>query len=100
MITGGSARKLEPDEVREGPDLQRIADDSGGRCVVRSFAVARQILRAPDATRQTNSSVRGMTALGVFFEGDPLADDGGFAGLLRMVRARSALLGAPSAPIR
>jgi hypothetical protein len=68
--------------------------------VVRSFAVARQILRAPDATRQTNSSVRGMTALGVFFEGDPLADDGGFAGLLRMVRARSALLGAPSAPIR
>jgi cytochrome P450 len=49
----------------------------------------------------TNSSVRGMSArLGVFFEGDPLADDGGFAGLLRMVRARSALLGAPSAPIR
>ena len=179
MITGGSARKLEPDEVREGPDLQRVADDSGGRWVVRSFAVARQILRAPDATRQagfgagglnrykmrppilyqegsqhraqrrasarffapaviesyqpwiaglcdallsrlrvdkavdlsrlsmrlavqvtgrvvglTNSSVRGMSArLGVFFEDDPLADDGGRAGLLRLVRTRSALLG-------
>jgi len=179
MIIGGSARKLEPDEVREGPDLQRVADDSGVRWVVRSFAVARQILRAPDATRQagfgaeglnrykmrppilyqegsqhraqrrasarffapaviesyqpwiaglcdamlsrlridkpvdlsrlsmrlavqvtgrvvglTNSSVRGMSArLGVFFEGDPLADDGGLAGLLRMVRTRSALLG-------
>jgi cytochrome P450 len=179
MITGGSARKLQPDEVREGPDLQRVADDSGGRWVVRSFAVARQILRAPDATRQagfgaeglnrykmrppilyqegsqhrsqrrasarffapaviesyqpwiaglcdamlsrlrvdkavdlsrlsmrlavqvtgrvvglTNSSVRGMSArLGVFFEGDPLAEDGGLAGLLRLVRTRSALLG-------
>ena len=178
MITGGSARKLEPDEVREGPDLQRVADDSGGRWVVRSFAVARQILRAPDATRQagfgagglnrykmrppilyqegsqhraqrrasarffapaviesyqpwiaglcdallsrlrvdkavdlsrlsmrlavqvtgrvvglTNSSVRGMSArLGVFFEDDPLADDSGRVGLLRMVRTRSALL--------
>lgn len=179
MITGGSARKLEPDEVREGPDLQWVADDSGGRWVVRSFEIARQILRAPDATHQagfgagglnrfnmrppilyqegsqhraqrrasarffapaviesyqpwiaglcdamlsrlhvdkavdlsrlsmrlavqvtgrvvglTNSSVRGMSArLGAFFEGDPLARDGGLAGLLRLVRTRTALLG-------
>src|SRR5215218_3794707 len=60
MITGGSARKLEPDEVREGPDLQRVADDSGGRWVVRSFAVARQILRAPDATRQAGFGAGGL----------------------------------------
>ena len=179
MITGSSARKLEPDEVREGPDLHRVADDSGERWVVRSFEIARQILRTPDATHQagfgagglnrfkmrppilyqegsqhraqrrasarffaptviesyqpwiaglcdamlrrlrvddavdlsrlsmrlavqvtarvvglTNSSVRGMSArLGTFFEGDPLVRDGGLAGLLRMVRTRSALLG-------
>jgi cytochrome P450 len=42
----------------------------------------------------TNSSVRGMGArLGAFFEGDPLAGDRSSAGLLRMVRTRSALLG-------
>ena len=162
-----------------GPDLQWVADESGGRWVVRSFAVARQILRAPDATRQagfgagginrskmrppilyqegsqhraqrrasarffapaviegyqpmiaglcdamltqlrvdkavdlsrlsmrlavqvagrvvglTNSSVRGMsTRLGAFFAGDPLAGDRSPAGLLRMLRTRSALLG-------
>jgi cytochrome P450 len=41
----------------------------------------------------TNSSVRGMSArLGTFFEGDPLAGDRSPAGLLHMVRARSALL--------
>ncbi len=179
MITGNPARKLEPDEVRTGPDLERVADESGGRWVVRSFAVARQILRAPDATHQagfgaggtnrfkmrppilyqegsqhraqrrasarffapaviesyqpwiaglcdamlsrlrvdkpvdlsrlsmrlavqvtgrvvglTNSSTRGMSArLGVFFEGDPLASDRSPAGLFRLVRTRSALLG-------
>ena len=27
------------------PDLERVADDSGGRWVVRSFAVVRPILR-------------------------------------------------------
>jgi len=179
MITGRPARKLEPDEVRTGPDLERVADESDGRWVVRSFAVARQILRAPDATHQagfgaggtnrfkmrppilyqegsqhraqrrasarffapaviesyqpwiaglcdamlsrlrvdkpvdlsrlsmrlavqvtgrvvglTNSSTRGMSArLGVFFEGDPLASDRSPAGLFRLVRTRSALLG-------
>jgi cytochrome P450 len=42
----------------------------------------------------TNSSVRGMSArLGAFFAGDPLAGDRSPAGLLRMVRTRSALLG-------
>jgi len=160
-MTGCSARKLEPDGVPAGPDLQRVVDERGGRWVVQSFPVARQILRAPDATDQagfgaggidrskmrppilyqegsehraqrrasarffapaviegyqpvdlsrlsmrlavqvagrvvglTNSSVRGMSArLGAFFEGDPLAGDRSPAGLLRMVRTRSALLG-------
>ena len=42
----------------------------------------------------TNSSVGGMSArLGAFFEGDPLAGDRSPAGLLRMMRTRSALLG-------
>jgi cytochrome P450 len=42
----------------------------------------------------TNSSVRGMsTRLGAFFAGDPLAGDRSPAGLLRMLRTRSALLG-------
>jgi cytochrome P450 len=178
VITGCSARKLEPDGVRAGPDVEWVTDAPDGHWVVRSFSVARQILRAPDATRQagfgagginrykmrppilyqegsqhraqrrasarffapaviegyqpwiaglcdamvnrlrvdrevdlsrlsmrlavqvagrivglTNSSVRGMSArLGTFFEGDPLARDRGPAGLLHMVRARSALL--------
>jgi len=178
VITGCSTRKLEPDGVRRGPDVEWVPDAPDGHWVVRSFSVARQILRAPDATRQagfgagginrykmrppilyqegsqhraqrrasarffapaviegyqpwiaglcdamlnrlrvdrevdlsrlsmrlavqvagrivglTNSSVRGMSArLGTFFEGDPLARDRGPAGLLHMVRARSALL--------
>jgi cytochrome P450 len=60
VITGCPARKLEPDIVREGPDLQRVVDESGERWVVRSFAVARQILRAPDATRQAGFGAGGI----------------------------------------
>ncbi len=53
MTTGCPARKLEPDGVRSaGPDLERVHDGAGTRWVVRSFSVARQILRAPDATQQ------------------------------------------------
>jgi cytochrome P450 len=60
MITGRSARKLEPEGVRAGPDLERVTDESGERWVVRSFAVARQILRAPDATRQAGFGAGGI----------------------------------------
>ena len=53
MTTGCPARKLEPDGVRSaGPDLERVHDGAGTRWIVRSFSVARQILRAPDGTQQ------------------------------------------------
>ena len=53
MTTGCPARKLEPEGVQAaGSDLERVQDEGGTRWVVRSFAVARQILRAPDATQQ------------------------------------------------
>jgi len=52
MTTGYAARKLEPDGARPGPDLERVVDEFRPRWVVRSFPVARQILRASDATEQ------------------------------------------------
>lgn len=61
MTTVGPARKLEPATVRLGPDLERREDEAGTRWVVRSFAVARQVLRAPDATQQAGF---GASALG------------------------------------
>jgi cytochrome P450 len=60
MTTGRPVRKLEPDGVRGGPDLERVADGSGVRWVVRSFPIARQILRAPDATRQAGFGAGGV----------------------------------------
>src|SRR5918997_1129582 len=53
MVTAGPVRKLEPAGVRvEGPDLERVQGEAGARWVVRSFAVARQILRDPNGTEQ------------------------------------------------
>jgi cytochrome P450 len=59
MITECPARKLEPEGVRAGPDLERVTDESGERWVVRSFPIARQILRAPDSTRQAGFGAGG-----------------------------------------
>jgi cytochrome P450 len=61
MANAGPVRKLEPAGVRvDGPDLERVPDEAGARWVVRSFAVARQILRAPDGTRQAGFNAHGL----------------------------------------
>ena len=60
MNTGYPARKLEPDGVHAGPDLERVVDESAPRWVVRSFPVARQILRASDATDQAGFGAGGI----------------------------------------
>jgi cytochrome P450 len=53
MTSDCPARKLQPDGVREvGPEVERVQDEAGTRWMVRSFAVGRQILRAPDGTEQ------------------------------------------------
>ncbi len=60
MTTTCPVRKLEPDEVVTGPDLERVEDASGVRWIVRSFSVARQILRVPDGTQQAGFGGGGM----------------------------------------
>ncbi len=52
MTSGCPVRKLDPDDTRGGEGLERVEDEAGARWVVRSFAVARQILRTPNGTRQ------------------------------------------------
>ena len=52
MTTGCPVRKLAPPETETGPALERIEGSDEPVWVVRSFALARQILREPDATRQ------------------------------------------------
>ena len=49
---GCPVRKLEPEGRQDGPALERVSEDGSERWVVRSFAVARQVLREPEATRQ------------------------------------------------
>jgi len=49
-VSGCPARKLEPEGRSEGPALERVPGEE--RWVVRSFAVARQVLRDPEATVQ------------------------------------------------
>lgn len=45
-------RKLDPDGSTGGPALERVSGPTGDRWVVRTFALARQVLRAQDATQQ------------------------------------------------
>lgn len=52
MTTGCPERKLEPDGRSTGPGLERVSDATGSRWVVRSFDVARQVLRESEATAQ------------------------------------------------
>jgi cytochrome P450 len=51
-VTGCPVRKLEPGGRATGPALEHVDDADGERWVVRSFAVARQVLRDPEATAQ------------------------------------------------
>jgi cytochrome P450 len=60
MTTTCPARKLEPDDGASGPDLERVVDGSGARWIIRSFPIARQILRAPDATHQAGFGAAGI----------------------------------------
>jgi cytochrome P450 len=61
MTTGYAARKLEPDGVHAGPGLERVGDEFAPRWVVQSFPVARQILRASDATDQAGFGAGGIS---------------------------------------
>lgn len=49
---GCPVRKLEPEGRSDGPPLERVTEGGPQRWVVRSFAVARQVLRDPEATTQ------------------------------------------------
>jgi len=49
---GCPVRKLEPEARRSSPALEQVSDDGPDRWVVRSFALARQVLRDPEATTQ------------------------------------------------
>ncbi|WP_375433577.1 cytochrome P450 [uncultured Friedmanniella sp.] len=51
-MSGCPVRKLEPDGRVSSPALELVQDDAGDRWVVRSFGVARQVLRDSEATRQ------------------------------------------------
>lgn len=51
-MSGCPVRKLEPDGRPSGPALERVTDDGRERWVVRSFALARQLLRDPEASVQ------------------------------------------------
>lgn len=52
MTSDCPARKLAPAGEPDGPAIEKVTDGSQVRWVVRSFALARQILRDPDGTRQ------------------------------------------------
>lgn len=52
MTSECPARKLSPPEPEDGPDLERIEANGESTWVVRSFELARQLLREPAATRQ------------------------------------------------
>lgn len=52
MTTGCPVRKLEPEGRSDGPGLERVDADGQERWVVRSFDLARQVLREPEGTVQ------------------------------------------------
>ena len=71
-----AARKLCPVESEVGPPLELVERDGGPVWVVRSFAVARQLLRETDATEQAGFGadqvyrVRGLRRPILYLEGD------------------------------
>ena len=71
------ARKLSPPEPESGPDLERTERNGEPVWVVRSFELARQLLREPDGTRQAGfgadrmrRATNGMRPPILYLEGD------------------------------
>ena len=62
QATGCPVRKLEPEGRRDGPPLELVADGGAERWVVRSFDLARQVLREPDGTAQAGFGAEGVLA--------------------------------------
>ena len=59
---GCPVRKLEPGGRSTGPGLEQVSNAGGGRWVVRSFDVARQVLREPEGTAQAGFGAEGLLA--------------------------------------
>lgn len=59
---GCPVRKLEPEGRSDGPPLELVSDDGAERWVVRSFDVARQVLREPEGTAQAGFGAEGLLA--------------------------------------
>jgi len=59
---GCPVRKLDPEGSSDGPPLEHVTDDGPERYVVRSFDVARQVLRESEGTTQAGFGAEGMLA--------------------------------------
>jgi cytochrome P450 len=59
---GCPVRKLEPEGRSTGPALEQVSTAGGGRWLVRSFDVARQVLRDPEGTVQAGFGAEGLRA--------------------------------------
>jgi cytochrome P450 len=59
---GCPVRKLEPEGRSSGPGLEQVGTAGGGRWVVRSFDVARQVLREAEGTAQAGFGAEGVRA--------------------------------------
>ncbi len=57
-------RKLDPEGSPGGPAVEHVRGDGPERFVVRSFEVARQVLREPDGTAQAGFGAEGVVAAG------------------------------------
>ncbi len=55
-------RKLDPENSTGGPAVEHVRGDGPERFVVRSFDVARQVLREPDGTAQAGFGAEGVLA--------------------------------------
>ncbi len=60
MTSGCPVRKLEPEGRSTGPELERVTTDGNDRWVVRSFEIARQVLREPEGTVQAGFGAESM----------------------------------------
>lgn len=65
MSEGCPVRKLEPDGRSSGPAIEQVTDAGGSRWVVRSFDLARQLLRQPDGTRQAGFGADQLSTAGM-----------------------------------
>ncbi|GAA3697620.1 cytochrome P450 [Microlunatus aurantiacus] len=71
-----AGRRLSPAEPEDGPPLELVDGADGPVWVVRSFALTRQLLRRPDATRQAGFGAEQVERMGdlrrpiLYLEGD------------------------------